>query len=205
MTADDALLWTDRARLRDVQYRTDANLAARQSIYAFQHPPLDLPARVLELAALPVRDQASDLTLAMHMLYHVPAPQAAVRELRRVTRPGGRVLVVLNGRDHLRELRDLIATALRGLKAHVPPPGELLRLDDGQDLLASEFTSVARHDFTGTLLIPRPGPVEDYVRSMVIAGELPDPGAFAAAVGRLVPTATGPFSVRTHAGCFVCS
>ena len=264
MTADDALLWTDRARLRDVQYRTDANLAARQSIYAFQRPPLDLPARVLELAALggdetvvdvgcgngayldalarrghagpvlgvdlsagmlraassrapqarlaagdaaalPVRDQAGDLTLAMHMLYHVPAPQAAVRELRRVTRPGGRVLVVLNGRDHLWELRDLIATAIRGLNASMPPPGERLRLDDGQGLLASEFALVTRHDFTGTLLIPGPGPVEDYVRSMVVAGELPDPGAFAAAVGRLVPTALGPFRIRTHAGCLICS
>jgi PIN domain nuclease of toxin-antitoxin system len=51
MTADDSRLWTDRARLRDVQYRTDANLAARQSIYAFQHPPLDLPARVSAASA----------------------------------------------------------------------------------------------------------------------------------------------------------
>lgn len=263
MKADDSQLWTDRARLRDVQYRTDANLAARQSIYAFQHPPLDLPARVLELAAvrgdetvvdvgcgngaylgalarrghtgqvlgvdlsagmlraararapqarlaagdaaaLPLRDHASDLTLAMHMLYHVPAPRAAVRELRRVTRPGGRVLVVLNGRDHLRELRDLIATALRDLQERVPSPGERLRLDDGQDLLAGEFTSVIRHDVTGTLLIPGPGPVEDYVRSILFADELPDPGAFATAVGRLVPTTTGPFLVRTHTGCLIC-
>jgi hypothetical protein len=45
-------VWTDRAVLRDVQYSTDANLAARQSLYAHQRPPLDLPARVLELAAL---------------------------------------------------------------------------------------------------------------------------------------------------------
>ena len=42
-------LWADRALLRDVQYQTDANLAAGQSIYAYQHPPIDLPARVLEL------------------------------------------------------------------------------------------------------------------------------------------------------------
>jgi hypothetical protein len=42
MTRDDARLWTDRSCLQDVQYRTDANLAARQSIYAYQHPRLDL-------------------------------------------------------------------------------------------------------------------------------------------------------------------
>jgi len=43
-------LWADRAFLRDVQYRTDANLTARQSIYAYQQPPVDLIGSVLDLA-----------------------------------------------------------------------------------------------------------------------------------------------------------
>jgi ubiquinone/menaquinone biosynthesis C-methylase UbiE len=124
-----------------------------------------------DAAALPLRDGASDVTLAMHMLYHVPEPRVAVRELRRVTRSGGCVLVVLNGQDHLRELRDLIAAALRDLNSAAPAPGERLRLDDGQDLLASEFTSVTRHDLTGELVIPGPGPVVEYARSMIIAGD----------------------------------
>src|SRR5690242_9780433 len=32
--------WTDRATLTGAQYRTEANLAARQSVYAFQRPRL---------------------------------------------------------------------------------------------------------------------------------------------------------------------
>lgn len=52
MNGDGARLWTDRSCLQQVQYRTDANLAARQSIYACQHPRIDLPAAVLDLAAL---------------------------------------------------------------------------------------------------------------------------------------------------------
>jgi hypothetical protein len=76
----------------------------------------------------------------MHMLYHVPEPAAAVRELRRITRP--RIL--------------------------------------------------------------GPGPVEDYVRSMMITEDPPDPQAFAAAVGSLVPSG-GTFRVRTHSGCLICS
>jgi hypothetical protein len=38
-------LWSERSFLRDVQYQTDANLAARQSIYAYQHPPVNLISR----------------------------------------------------------------------------------------------------------------------------------------------------------------
>ncbi|MGH3399578.1 MAG: class I SAM-dependent methyltransferase, partial [Streptosporangiaceae bacterium] len=144
------------------------------------------------------------LTLAMHMLYHVPEPAAAVRELRRITRPGGQVLVVLNGEDHLRELRDLITAALGNFTNADPPHRERLRLDDGEDLLAGEFTSVTRHDFTGELRIPGPRPVEDYVRSMMITYDLPDPEALPAAVGSLVPSG-GTFRVRTHTGCLICS
>ena len=53
--------WADGAYLRSVQYKTDANLSARQSIYAFQHPPVDLPARVLDLAAPAASDTVADI------------------------------------------------------------------------------------------------------------------------------------------------
>ena len=72
-----------------------------------------------DAAKLPFRDGCADVALAMHMLYHVPSPERAVAELRRVVRPGGRALVILNGRDGLAEC---YAQALRTLV-----PGVLLR------------------------------------------------------------------------------
>ena len=51
MAEPSADRWADSAFLRDVQYRTDANLAARQSIYAYQDPPSNLMGQVLDLAA----------------------------------------------------------------------------------------------------------------------------------------------------------
>ena len=262
MNGDGAPLRADRACLQQIQYRTDANLAARQSIYAHQHPRIDLPAAALDLAALrgdesvadvgcgngaylaelsrrhhagpvlgidlstgmldaarrrapaaalaagdaaalPVRDHAASLTLAAHMLYHVPDPRAAVRELRRVTPPDGQVLVVLNGDDHLHELRDLIASLQ--ITSREGPLGDQLRLDDGQELLSSEFTSVIRHDFTSELRIPGPAPVENYVRSMISIQDQPDPAAVAVAVASRLPASGEPFRIRTHAGCLICT
>lgn len=259
---DAARLWTDRSCLQDVQYRTDANLAARQSLYDYQHPRINLPATVLDIArlrgdetvadigcgngpylaelarrghggravgidlstgmlaaarrrapaglaagdaaGLPLRDHAADVTLAAHMLYHVPDPGAAVGELRRVTAPGGMVLVLLNGEDHLRELDDLI-TGTRQLTAGQWPLREQLRLDDGQELLASLFASVVRHDFTSELRIPGPVPVEAYVRSMISTQNLPDPAGLAAGVASRFPLSGGPFRIRTHTGCLICT
>jgi ubiquinone/menaquinone biosynthesis C-methylase UbiE len=260
-----------RAFLREVQYRTDANLAARQSIYAYQQPPVNLMGQVLDLAApagadvvadigcgnglylaelarrghvghvlgidmstgmlraarqraadagwpslallaadataLPLRDGAADLTLAMHMLYHVPEPRRAVAELRRVTRPGGRVIVGLNGSDHLREMRDVIAAALASIGHDpVPPIREQIRLEQGEILLRSVFGSVSRHDFVSKLLLPGPEPVADYVRSMSEA-------TYAAAADRLIPAVISRlpdrsgavFQVTAHSGCLVCA
>lgn len=44
-------------------------------------------------AALPFRDDGFDVTLAVTVLLHVAEPAAVVREMARVTRPGGRVAV----------------------------------------------------------------------------------------------------------------
>jgi SAM-dependent methyltransferase len=275
---DHPRLLVDREYLTTVQYRTDANLAARQSIYQFQHPRIDLRAMVCDraglagtevvadigcgnglylaelarrghrgrllgvdlsagmlaaaraavsahtvsanpvpaagvvvgdAAALPLADGAAEVTLALHMLYHVPDRAAAVRELRRITRDGGSVLVVLNGPDHLHELRELTAEAAAAVGQ---PPGAFwadtgdggLDIDHGADLLASAFGAIERHDFAAELVVPDPGPVLDYVASMRVTQGLADPGALvAAAAGLLAARGDGPIRIRTRSGCLV--
>jgi SAM-dependent methyltransferase len=280
--------WNNPAFLRDVQYRTDANLAARQSIYAYQHPRIDLQARVIDLAApapgatvadvgcgngaylaelarrgiggrvlgldmslgmlaaardrltsvavsarsgvagssdvadpaetagspgdvallaadataLPLSDGVADLTLAMHMLYHVPDPSQAVRELRRVTRPGGRVVIGLNGLGHLRELREIVADA-RGDGRW--GRGERVTLDDGEVLTRSCFSTVTRHDFVAELRITDPEPIADYVRSMSGTQHGAAPERLVAGVVSRFPAGSGAvLTITTHAGCLIC-
>jgi SAM-dependent methyltransferase len=270
MSNGNAVLLTDRDYLRTSQYRTDTNLAARQSIYQFQRPPVDLPAVVLDLArlagtetiadvgcgngrylaelarrghggqtvgldlsagmlqtaraeaggaglvagdaaGLPLADSVADVTLAPHMLYHVPDRPAAVRELRRITRPGGLVLVVLNAADHLAELSDLaVAAAVDfGLPRHASLAE--IRADGGVDLetgarlLASEFSSVERHDFVSELGIPGAEPILAYIRSMRLTQSVADSDRIVAAAARLLPAASeGAIRIRTHTGCLVC-
>lgn len=47
--------------------------------------------------AIPVEDGSFDVALCLQVLEHVPDPGAAVRELRRVVKPGGRVLCSTHG------------------------------------------------------------------------------------------------------------
>jgi SAM-dependent methyltransferase len=258
-------LWTDQTFLRDSQYKTDVNLAARASIYAYQHPRIDLPGTVLDLAehgssgtvvdvgcgngaylaelarrgfagrllgidlaagmlaaarsrlaevensaalvnadatTLPLRDGVADLALAPHMLYHVPDPAQAVRELRRVTRSGGRVVIVLNGVDHMRQLREVVA-AVRG-----DAPGsytERVTLDDGESLARDLFPSVTRHNFIAELRVPTPGPIADYVRSLSGTIYHADADEVVEKVLATFPTAPdGTYAITSYSGCLVC-
>jgi SAM-dependent methyltransferase len=258
--------WADQEFLTE-QYRTDANLRARQSIYAFQQPVIDLPAAVVHLlgtrgnetvvdvgcgngrylselrkqghtgpvigldtsvgmlaaaraeaadalavqgnaAALPLRSGCADLLLVMHMLYHVPEPTLTVSEFRRVTAPGGQVVVGLNGADHLFEMRAAIAAAGRDLGLHLEAPGERLTLSDGEELLRRVFGSVARHDFEAELIVTGPGPIETYVRSTISLTFVPESRQADYVAGVLRNSAVDnndEFHIKTHCGCLICS
>jgi SAM-dependent methyltransferase len=164
-----------------------------------------------DAAALPLTGDVADVTLAPHMLYHVPDRPAAVRELRRITRPGGRLLVVLNGPGHLIELSELAAAAAvdfgraRSASRTESRADNGLVLEAGAELLTAEFGSVERHDFVSELVVPGPEPVLDYIRSMRLTQSLDDPEALVTAAARLLPaTGDGAIRITTHTGCLVC-
>ncbi|WP_280300765.1 class I SAM-dependent methyltransferase [Nocardia abscessus] len=65
---------------------------------------------------LPFGDSVFDRAAAKHVLYYLPDPAHALRELRRVTRPGGRVCVSINHTQTAPRIHALVA-------AHAAPFG----------------------------------------------------------------------------------
>ncbi len=63
------------------------------------NPNVDAPVRG-DLAALPFADAAFDLVICKHVLEHLERPEEPIRELARVLRPGGRLLILTPDRFH---------------------------------------------------------------------------------------------------------
>ena len=162
---------------------------------------------VADATALPFADGAFDLAFANHMLYHLPEPARAAAELRRVLRPGGRLVAATNGEGHLADVVALLhelAAAWPDLRIDTPVRLSF-RLENGADVLGGAFGDVARHDHPGELRVDDPAALARYLASMTYA---PDEAAAAAVVrwiqGRAErAVAAGPLVVRQRSGAFV--
>jgi SAM-dependent methyltransferase len=115
-------------------------------------------AAIGDIQALPLADACVDAALSLHMLYHVPEPEGAVAELRRVLRPGGALTVVMNGPGHAAQLVAVLAEATRRVTgeavddswAHALGPDETARL------LGGAFDTVTEHDLAVDVPIDEP-------------------------------------------------
>lgn len=97
------------------------------------------PAVAGDALNLPFRTGAFSAVLAAHMLYHLPDVAAGAAELARVCSPQGRVVLVTNGPDHLRELREEFA---RAAGQPLPPsPADRFQLDNGPALIAGSLVT----------------------------------------------------------------
>jgi SAM-dependent methyltransferase len=123
-----------------------------------------------DVTELPVRDGAVDVVIAAHVLDLVTDRPAAIRELRRVLVPGGRCLVVTNGGQHLRSLRELVENAVRPETPgwRMLPPTHAFAAENAADQLSLAFGSVTRvrPAGVGPVIIRDAAVAADYVASL---------------------------------------
>jgi ubiquinone/menaquinone biosynthesis C-methylase UbiE len=123
-----------------------------------------------DITALPLNDGAVDVALAVHMLYHVPDREAAIRELRRVVAAGGTCIAVTNGSRHTRSLRDLVERAVRREAPgwQMRPATYAFTAENGADQLGTAFETVTRvrPARTSPVVIRDASVAADYVASL---------------------------------------
>ena len=115
-----------------------------------------------DAAHLPFEAESFDGVVAMHMLYHLPEPRAAIIEADRVLKPGGWFAVTTNGEDNMRELYALTAT-LSGEPND--PAGRVFGYEEAERLLQSRFSPVTVSEHPAYLQVTDPDAVFEALTS----------------------------------------
>ncbi|MCW8060501.1 class I SAM-dependent methyltransferase [Agrobacterium tumefaciens] len=109
--------------------------------------------RQADATALPFEDNCFDAVIAMHMLYHLPAPSKGIAEMYRVLKPGGFLAVTTNGAGNMGELYAL--TTVFG-SPPVDPSGAAFGYDNAERIMQGQFGNVALTQHPARLRVTDP-------------------------------------------------
>lgn len=117
----------------------------------------------VDAQSIPFEDKSFDAVIANHMLYHVPDINKALSEIQRILKPNGRFYAATNGRDHMRELGELVRRfdPSIGFKAFDRP----FSLESGFVQLSRWFSKVNLKRYEDSLAVTEVEPLVAYVLS----------------------------------------
>ncbi len=174
--------------------KTKASLADVHGAFDFQQ---------VDVERIPFGPQTFDAVIANHMLYYARDLDAAVAEIGRVLKPGGRLYASTNGMNHLKEIDDLIV-GFRGGSRPIASVIRTFNLDTGRDVLARHFARVHADKQANALRITDPEALTAFCLSLTRAA-IPEQShsAFATYVAQHVQAHGGTVHIEKDAGLFV--
>ena len=113
-----------------------------------ENVPHDFKFVEVDAQAIPFESDLFDMVMANQVFHHIPDPNRACAEIRRVLKPGGRFYLAASGRAHLQELSDLAAHLMdrASLRAFRETFGsQPFKLEEGERLLKMHFDEVTLH------------------------------------------------------------
>ncbi|MEO6866626.1 MAG: class I SAM-dependent methyltransferase [Gaiellales bacterium] len=145
-----------------------------------------LDTQIGDIQLLPWPEGQFDVVVANWMLYHVPSLDGALEEIRRVLRPGGRLIASTMGLRHMRELWDMIGD--EGLA-----PELQFSASNGEQILADHFERVEVRPMHGHATFPDRAAAQRHIRTTLTRSHLADQ----------LPDFEGPLRVSTTNVMFV--
>ena len=150
-------------------------------------------------------EEQFDLVIANHVLFYCQDVQAVCREVKRVLKPGGRFVCSTYGREHMKEVSQLVQEFDEKIVLSADKLYEKFGKENGEELLEKSFAKVEWKQYRDCLVVTEPEPLISYVLSchgnqgQYIGEKYNDFRAFVKK-----KTAEG-FRITKDAGVFICA
>jgi SAM-dependent methyltransferase len=108
-----------------------------------------------DMQRLPFADESLDVVATCWTLYFMPDIDAALVEIKRALRPGGRIVAATNAPDHMQEYDQMAADAYRAVTGREDyDPTTRFMLDSGRPYMERHFADVRLIEHHGEMALP---------------------------------------------------
>lgn len=126
-----------------------------------------LDVQVGDIQLMPWPDDLFDVVVANWMLYHVPDLDRGLQEIRRVLRPGGRLIASTMGLRHMREMWDRVGD-------EGTAPALAFSTENGAEVLGRHFAIVETRSMAGHATFPDHDAAVAHIRTSLTRSHLAD-------------------------------
>jgi ubiquinone/menaquinone biosynthesis C-methylase UbiE len=124
----------------------------------------------IDAQSIPFEDETFDAVIANHMLYHVPDRPKTIAEIKRVLKPGGRLIATTVGENHMKEMMNWYR------QVHISKVWESFAnpftLEHGLEQLQPFFSEISISRYEDNLQVTEIEPIMAYIRSGIRVTEL---------------------------------
>ena len=121
--------------------------------------------QVVDCQNIPFENNMFQAVLANHVLFYAKNMEQAVSEIRRVLSPEGVFFCTTYGKEHMREVTELVHEFDSRIQLSEIALYEIFGLENGEEILKKEFDSVELKLYEDELIIDEVEPLLDYILS----------------------------------------
>ncbi|MDO4554144.1 MAG: methyltransferase domain-containing protein [Lachnospiraceae bacterium] len=121
--------------------------------------------QVFDCHQIPFEKESFDLVIANHLLFYISDRKHVLKEVKRVLKPGGIFLCSTYGRNHMKEITQLVQAFDSEITLSERNLYEEFGLENGGGELSSIFSKVEERCYEDSLFVDRAEPIVDYILS----------------------------------------